>query len=103
MTAAKPALAPAPLQVLLVGSKEEDFYLVREILERTRSMLAVDLDHAHSLEEAKAMLQKRSYGLVLFEHETGDAEAVHFVAEILPTRVSVTFILVTEATNATHP
>ncbi len=101
MRAAKPALAPGPLQVLLVGSKEEDFYLIREILERTRSILAADLDHAHSLEVAKAMLQKRSYGLVLFEHETGDAEAVHFVAEFLHAGVSVPFILLTEEADET--
>ena len=96
LTAANPALVTVPLQVLLVGRKEEDFYLIREILERTRSTLAADLEHAHSLEEAKAMLQQKSYGLVLFEHETGDAEAVHFVAEFLHAGVSVPFIVLTE-------
>jgi len=95
-TAAKPAPAPEPLHVLLVGNKEEDFYLIRKMLERRRSMLAADLDHAHSLEKAKAMLGQKSYGLVLFEHETGDAEAVHFVAEFLHAGVSVPFILLTE-------
>jgi len=96
LSAAKPARAPVPLQVLLVGNKEEDFYLIRKILERTRSLLAAELDHAHSLEEAKGMLQHKSYDLVLFEHETGDAEAVHFVAEFLHAGVSVPFILLTE-------
>ena len=91
-TAAKLALAPALLHVLLVGNKEEDFYLIREMLDRTRSMLATELDHANSLEDAKAMLQQKSYGLVLFEHETGDAEAIHFVAEFLHAGVSVPFI-----------
>lgn len=95
-TAAKPALAIPPLHVLLVGNKEEDFSLIREILERTRSMLAADLDHAHSLEDAEAMLQQGTYGLVLFEHETGDAEAVHFVADFLHAGVSIPFILLTE-------
>ena len=74
LTAAKPALVPASLHVLLVGDKEEDFFLIREILERDPSVLAAKLDHARSLEEARAMLQQKSYGLVLFEHETGDAE-----------------------------
>jgi CheY-like chemotaxis protein len=95
-TAAKTALAPTPLSVLLVGNKEEDFYLIREILERTRSTLAADLEHAHSLAEAKEMLQQKSYGLVLFEHETGGAEAVHFIAEFLHAGVSVPFIVLTE-------
>jgi hypothetical protein len=47
--AAKPALASAPLRVLLVGNKQDDFFLIREILERTRSMFAADLDRAHWL------------------------------------------------------
>jgi two-component system, cell cycle sensor histidine kinase and response regulator CckA len=94
--AAQPALAPKPLSVLLVSQKEEDFYLIREILERTRSTLAADLDHANSLAEAKAMLQQKTYGLVMFEHETGDAQAVHFVAEFLHAGVSVPFILLTD-------
>jgi len=95
-TAAKPAFATPPLRVLLVGRKEEDFFLIREILERTRETLAAELDHAHSLEEAKEILQQRAYGLVLFEHDTGDAEAVHLVAEFLHAGVSIPFILLTE-------
>jgi len=93
-TAAK--LAPMPLQVLLVGSREEDFFLIREILERNRGMLAADLDHARSLDEAKEMLQQRPYGLVLFENNTGDADAVRLVAEFHHAGVSVPFILLTE-------
>jgi PAS domain S-box-containing protein len=96
LTAAKTAREPAPLRVLLVGNQEEDFFLIRDILERSRNLLAADLDHAHSLEEAKVMVQQRSYGLVLFEHETGDAEAVHFVAEFLHAGVSIPFVLLTE-------
>jgi hypothetical protein len=47
--AAKPALAP--LRVLLVGDHEEDFFLIREMLERNRSLITVDLEHVHSLEK----------------------------------------------------
>jgi len=73
LTAAKPA--PVPLRVLLVGNQEEDFFLIREILERSRSRLAAELEHARSIDEARTMLQRQSYGLVLFEHETGDEAA----------------------------
>jgi len=104
-TAAKSALAPtpapAPLQVLLVGNKEEDFFLIREIPERTRSLLSADLDHAHSLDEAREMLQHKAYGLVLFEHETGNADAVHFVTQFLHAGVSVPFIVLTEHADET--
>jgi len=92
----KPILSPAPLHVLLVGEKEEDFFLIREILERTHNTLAATLDHAHSLEEAKRRLQDDEYGLVLFEHETGDADAVQMLAEFLQNGISIPFILLTE-------
>ena len=88
--------AHTPLRVLLVGEREEDFFLIREILERNRKMLAADLEQARSLDEAKVMLQQKPYSLVLFEHEAGDAEAVHLVAEFLHAGVSVPFILLTE-------
>ncbi|HYA47962.1 MAG TPA: PAS domain S-box protein, partial [archaeon] len=79
-----------------MGHEEENFFLIREILERSRSALAAELDHAHSLEEAKAMLQQKAYGLVLFEHETGDAEAVHLLTAFLHARASIPFIVLTE-------
>lgn len=96
MTAAKLALASAPLSVLLVGAKEEDFFLIREILQQTGKALSAELDHAHSLERAKAMLRQRAYGLVIFEYETGDTKAVRLVADLFHAGVSVPFILLTE-------
>jgi len=84
------------LRVLLVGSKEEDFFLIREILSRNQSALPAELDHADSLEEAKAMLLQSAYGLVLFEHETGDTEATKLLSEFLNSRGAVPFILLTE-------
>ena len=89
-------VATTPLRVLLVGPREEDFFQIREILERTRAMLAADLDHAHSLDDAKAMLQQKTYDLVLFEHETGDAEAIRLVVDFHHAGVTVPFILLTE-------
>ena len=94
VTAAKPA--PQPLQVLLVGRREEDFFLIREILERNRGLLSAELDHARSIDEARGKLRQRPYGLVLFEHETGDAEAVRLVSQFHHAGVSVPFLLLTE-------
>jgi PAS domain S-box-containing protein len=82
--------------VLLVGSQEEDFFVIREILGRNRNALAVDLDHALSIEEAKSMLLLGDYGMVLFEHETGDAAATKLLAEFLQTRGATPFIMLTE-------
>ena len=88
--------ATAPIRVLLVGEREEDFFLVREILERNRRVLDVTLEHARSVEEAKAFLQQKPYSLVLFEHEAGDAESIRLMAEFLNAGVSLPFILLTE-------
>lgn len=96
LTAVKPAVAAIPLSVLLVGAREEDFFLVREILERNRHTLAADLDHAHTLEEAKAMLQQKAYSLLLFQHDTDNSEAVQLLSQIQHTRVTIPFILLTE-------
>lgn len=89
-------LVPSPLRVLLVGSQEEDFFLVREILVRNWNALPAELDHANSLEEAKTMLRSSDYGLVLFEHETVDAAATKLLSEFLHTRGAMPFILLTE-------
>jgi two-component system, cell cycle sensor histidine kinase and response regulator CckA len=90
------ATASAPLRVLLVGNKEEDFFLIREILDRMRSTLSAELEHAHSLDEAKVRLQEGPFGLVVFEHSTGNAEAVHLLAEFLHSGASIPFIVLTE-------
>jgi two-component system, cell cycle sensor histidine kinase and response regulator CckA len=84
------------LHVLLVGSQEEDFFLIQEVLDRNRRALPAVLDHAGSLEEAKAMLQRGNYGLVLFEHETGDAAATKLLSEFLHTRGAMPFVVLTE-------
>jgi DNA-binding NtrC family response regulator len=94
--AALPAPRAAPLRVLLVGKQEEDFFLIREILERAQGVLAAELEHAHSLDEAKIMLQQQPFGLVLFEHDTGNAEAVRLLAEFLHAGITLPFILLTE-------
>jgi two-component system, cell cycle sensor histidine kinase and response regulator CckA len=93
---ASPQPAPALLRVLLVGSQEEDFFLIREILQRNRSFLSADLDHARSTEEAKEMLRRSDYGLLLFQHETGDAAAARLLSEFAHTRGATPFIILTE-------
>ena len=83
LTAAKPELSVPPLRVLLVSSRDVDFYLIREILERNRHALPSELDHAASLEEAKTKLEQGGVGLVLFDHSTPDSTAMQLVSELL--------------------
>jgi two-component system, cell cycle sensor histidine kinase and response regulator CckA len=88
---------PVPLlRVLLVGSREEDFFLIKEILNRNRDSLPVHLDHAHSIDEAKSILQTGDSSLVLFQHETGDSAAVKLLSEFLNTKGAIPFIILTE-------
>src|SRR5580704_13615093 len=83
LSGAKSGQLPAPLRVLLVGAKEEDFFLIREILGRAGHTLRADLDHAHSLEEATPMLKHKDYGLVLFEHDPGDGPPLPLLGQVL--------------------
>src|SRR5215831_3736179 len=94
--AAKPGAAQTPLRILLIGEREEDFFLVREILERNRPTLATELEQARSIEDARVLLQQKPCGLVLLEYETGDAESIQLVAEFLHAGVSIPFILLAE-------
>ena len=96
ITGAQPAKESLPVRALLVGNQEEDFFLIREILERSRRFLTAELEHARSIEEAREMLKQGPYDLVLFEHEAGDAEAVRLVSEFVRAGVGVPFILLTE-------
>jgi two-component system, cell cycle sensor histidine kinase and response regulator CckA len=84
------------LRVLLVGAQEEDFFLIREILSRAYDELAVDLDHAHSLAEARIALREKSYNLVLFEHETVDSQALQLLQPLAHAGVPAPFIVLTE-------
>jgi PAS domain S-box-containing protein len=99
LTAASPTPSTAPLTVLLVGNQEEDFFLIREILTRNKAGFTAELDHANSLDEAKVMLQRKAYGLVLFEYATKDAAAVELLSQFLHGGSPIPFILLTEDAN----
>jgi two-component system cell cycle sensor histidine kinase/response regulator CckA len=86
----------APLRVLLVGKREEDFFLIREILGRNRETLPTEFEQANSLEEARAKLQTKPFGLILFQHDTRNTEAVRLLSEFHHAGLSVPFILLTE-------
>jgi two-component system, cell cycle sensor histidine kinase and response regulator CckA len=96
ITATKSAPETLALQLLLVGSHEEDFYLIRDILQRSRGIELAGLDHAHSIDDAELMLQQKAYGLVLFEHDAGAAKAVRLISDLMRAGVSVPFILLTD-------
>jgi two-component system, cell cycle sensor histidine kinase and response regulator CckA len=91
-----PELFQATWRVLMVGNGDQDFLLIREILERHRNCFTADLDHAHSIDEARVMLRRKDYGLILFDYDTADVKAVHLLSEALQGGVSIPFVLLTE-------
>lgn len=82
--------------VLLVGNREEDLFLIREILERSKHAFAAELDHARSINEAKQMWERKQYRLILFDYDPADASAVRLLAEALQGGVPIPFVLLTE-------
>ena len=82
--------------MLLVGSREEDFYLIREILQRNQKALPSQLEHATSIEQARIKLQSADYSLVLFQHETGDSPAIKLLADFLNIKGAIPFVMLTE-------
>jgi two-component system, cell cycle sensor histidine kinase and response regulator CckA len=101
LTATRSEATPAPLRVLLVGSREEDFFLIREILKRSQNALAAHLDHAHSLDEARALSREHKYGLFLLQHDAGDGITTELLAEFAHSEHAVPFILLTEHADET--
>ena len=95
-TATKQVVATEPHHVLLVGEREEDFFLIREILSRTKGTFFAELDHANSLEQATAMLQHKTYELILFEYENGDTAAIRLLSDFVQSGNTAPCLLLTE-------
>jgi PAS domain S-box-containing protein len=93
-------LANRPLHILLVGPKEEDFFLIRSLL-GSHDRVSADLDHAPDVKEANRLLSGGPYDLVLFQHESGD----RIMAGVLHTLRSqgrmMPFLILTEETDET--
>ncbi len=70
MTTTHEELSTSAVRGLLVGSREEEFFLIREILGRSQAALRAELDHMNSLQEPKDALGRNNYDLVLFEDDT---------------------------------
>jgi len=92
----KPEASVSPLRALLVGKREEDFFLVREILCCNGDPMSAELDHANSLEEAKFLLEQRTYDLVLFDYATEDLPALELLQANTSQGGPLPFIFLTE-------
>jgi PAS domain S-box-containing protein len=68
---------PPAIRILLVGPREEDFFLIRDAL-GARDPFRMSLDHIQTLEDAQELAQN-SYDLVLLQQESDE----QLVSEVL--------------------
>ena len=73
---------PARLQLLLIGRREEDYFIIQDLLRANGSLIGADLDHAPSFAEAHTKLAEKNYDLVLFEYESSERDALEIVQQL---------------------
>src|ERR1700739_3053715 len=87
---------PARLQLLLIGRREEDYFIIQDLLRANGDSIAADLDQAQPFAEAHAKLAEKSYDLVLFEYDSSEREALEIVQQLRLQDRTVPFLFLTE-------
>lgn len=82
------------LKLLLIGSREEDYFIIQDLLRS--SLSGANLDQAQTFAEAQAKLSATSYDLVLFEYESSEREALQIVQQLRSGEKTVPFLFLTE-------
>ena len=75
------AIGSRQMQILLVAGDHEDFAYLRDLLVRAGEE-QIALNHAHSFEEALALLKQTTYDLVLCDYKSGDGAALRLLHEL---------------------
>jgi len=75
------AVGSRQMQILLVAGDHEDFAYLRDLLVRAGEE-QIALNHAHSFEEALALLKQTTYDLVLSDYNSGDGAALRLLHEL---------------------
>jgi PAS domain S-box-containing protein len=88
------------LRLLLIGSREEDYFIIHDLLRANADFIATSLDQAQTFAEAQAKLASTSYDLVLFEYESSESEAVEIVQLLKSREKTVPFLFLTEHADA---
>jgi PAS domain S-box-containing protein len=87
---------PARLQLLLIGRREEDYFIIQDLLRVNGDLITADLDQAQTFAEAHTKLAEKSYDLVLFEYESSEREAMEIVQKLRLQEKTVPFLFLTE-------
>jgi PAS domain S-box-containing protein len=86
----------SPLQFLLVGDREEDFFIIQDLLGRTPGGLIPRLDHVRTFEDALACLDRDNYELILFQHEPEDGICMRLLRALRERGATIPFIFLSE-------
>ena len=84
------------LQILLIGHGDEDFFVIRDLLNRGDAATRAKLDHATSYEEAARRIGEKRYDLILFGYEAQDGIVLRLLPELRRLHTSVPFIFLAE-------
>lgn len=87
-----------PLRLLLVGPREEDYFLIRDVLNRDPKTVVENLDHAHSIEELFLCLETNSYDLVLIQAESGEQLTAAALRHLRQQGRTIPFLILAEGT-----
>src|SRR5579864_1828686 len=91
----------SPLDILLVGDREEDFFIIRDLLSRTPGAAQAQLEHAVSFDEASAYLGRKSYDLVLVEYDAQEKTARRLIQEMRCRDIVAPLIVLAEDADET--
>ena len=89
------------MQLLLVGDND-DFSCLRDLLSRAGEK-HVDLDHAHSTEEALLRLSQTPYDLLLCEYKSEDSAALSLLHELRQNHPSAPVIFLSDHDGRSRP
>jgi len=87
-------------RLLLVGSREEDFFIIHDLL-GTGTGSGPQLDHARSVEEALACLEQKVYDLILFQYEPENTLASRLLQALRSRSQFLPFVFLSEGADET--
>jgi PAS domain S-box-containing protein len=85
-----------PLQLLLVGQREEDYFIIRDLLNAQGSLVTANLDQATGLADAQLRLARKAYDLLLFQHESSENDALPILRELRLRNQTIPCLFLTE-------
>jgi len=91
-------VTPTRLNVLLVGSSDENYMRLYDVLERPING-QFKLEHARTLEEALVMLKRSRHDLLMCDYRIGDYAALQVVHELRKTAPKLPVIFLSDHVN----